>query len=59
MSEVGYEGLLDSCCSVNVMGLESKDAFFKDMSNTDIKEVKTLPGGTGFKFGGESILQKL
>ena len=59
MSEVRYEGLLDSCCSANVMGLEWKDAFYEDMSNTDRKEVKTLPGGTGFKFGGESIVKSL
>ena len=32
---------------------------FEDMSNTDRKEVKTLPGGTGFKFGGGSIVKSL
>ena len=52
-------GLLDSCCSANVMGKEWKDAFFEDMPNTDMKGVRVLVGGTGFKFGGESIVHSL
>ena len=60
MSEVRYESLLDSCClSANVIGLEWKYAFSEDMSNTYRKEVKTLLGGTGFKFGGESIVKSI
>ena len=33
--------------------------FFEDMLNTDKNEVKVLDGGTGVKFGGESIVQSL
>ena len=59
MSEVRYEGLLESYCSANVMGKEWKDAFFEDKPNTDKKGVRVLDGGTGFKFGGESIVHSL
>ena len=34
-SEIRYEGLLDSCCSANVIAIQWKDAFFENLNETD------------------------
>ena len=58
LAELGYSGLivyglLDSCCSANVMGLKWKKNFFSKMSPQDRRKIRELKGGTGFKFGGD------
>ena len=55
-TELGYCGLLDCCCTANVMGEKWKDGFFDKMSLQDKKKVTKLKGGTGFKFGGSKTV---
>ena len=52
-TQIMYDGLLDSCCTANVMGNEWKDGFFDAMSEEDKQLVKELPTSTKFKFGGD------
>ena len=49
----GEEGLLDSCCTSNVMGKKWMENFVSNMSDSDIKEVKTSTSKSAFKFGDE------
>ena len=49
----GEEGLLDSCCTSNVMGSKWIENFISNMSEEDLKEVKKTNSTSAFKFGDE------
>ena len=49
----GEEGLLDSCCSSNVMGKKWIDNFLSNMSDKDMNEVEVSKSESAFKFGDE------
>ena len=45
--------VLDSACSKTVAGKVWKDTYIESLSPSEKHQVKTFPGGTMFKFGGE------
>ena len=53
MCEAVIAAVLDSACTKTVTGLVRKDAYLESLSNEKRSQIKTLPGGTVFRFGGE------
>ena len=51
--------VLDSACSKTVAGKAWKDAYIESLSPYERSQVKTFPGGTRFKFGGEAKRESL
>ena len=49
----GEEGLLDSCCTSNVMGRKWIENFLSNMSEEDLKEVEKSESKSAFKLGDE------
>lgn len=57
MVEAANSAVLDSACSKTVTGRVWKEVYLESLSAKEKKEVRILPGGTNFKFGGESSIQ--
>ena len=57
--ESGDEGLLDTCCTSNVMGVEWKEHYFSGLSDADKLKVKHLKPSSRFKFGGEKPVESI
>ena len=57
--EENDEGLLDSCCSSNVMGKKWKDAYVQGLNEGERKEVREESSEKSFKFGGENAIKSL
>ena len=53
MCETVNAAVLDSACTKTVTGRAWKDTYLKSLSNEEISQIKTLPGGTVFRFDGE------
>ena len=45
--------VLDSACTKTVTGRAWRDTYLESLSERERSQVKTLPGGTVFRFGGE------
>ena len=45
--------VLDSACAKTVTGRAWRDSYLESLSNNERSQIKTLPGGTVFRFGGE------
>ena len=56
MCEAANSAVLDSVCSKTVTGHIWKEMYLDSLSVAEKVQVKFLPGGTFFKFGGEMKL---
>lgn len=54
MCEAANAAVLDSACTKTVTGRAWKDTYIESLSPEERSQVKKLPGGTKFKFGGET-----
>ena len=57
MCEAANSAVLDSACSKTVTGHIWKEMYLDSLSVAEKAQVKFLPGGTFFKFGGEKKLR--
>ena len=57
MCEVANSAVLDSACSKTVTGHTWKEMYLDSLSVAEKAQVKFHPGGTFFKFGGETKLR--
>lgn len=57
MCEAANTAVLDSACTKTVTGTEWKNIYLESLSPADRAKVKQFPGGTNFKFGGETKLK--
>ena len=53
MCETVNAAVLDSACTISVTGRAWRDTYLESLSNEERSQIKTLPGGTVFRFGGE------
>ena len=54
MCEAANAAILDSACTKTVAGKAWRDTFLESLSQEERQEVFHFPGGTTFKFGGET-----
>ena len=57
MAEATHAAVLDSACSKTVTGRAWKDMYLESLTLDEKEQVELLPGGTNFKFGGESTIK--
>ena len=53
MCETVNAAVLDSACTKTVTGRAWRDTYLESLSNEERSQIKILPGGTVFRFGGE------
>ena len=57
MTEAAHAAVLDSACTKTVAGCAWRDMYIESLSAKEKKQVRFLPGGTNFKFGGGNSIK--
>ena len=57
MTEAAHAAVLDSACTKTVTGHVWKDTYLASLNAEEKKQVRFLPGGTNFKFGGGNTIK--